>query len=1100
MKRFRLLPTKPTQRRHPGSSLRWLCFVLWIFSHCAISAFAEDAKEAWQFTQISIEQGLSQSTVNCIYQDRYGFLWFCTQNGLNRFDGYEIETYRRDSERLHHEWIATLAEDADGNLWIGTEGGGLSSWNLKDGSTRHFRHDPQDPQSIGSDRIRTITIARDQTLWIGTIDFGLSRFDPQTANFVHYAQADDGSGPRDGSVRAILETSSGDFWIGTKHGVDIFDPEKETFEEVDLAHPQSDATEQDGEGIEVLALLEDKAGRIWIGTENGLALFQPETEQIRWFFSAAEGGTLTDSRIRTLFEDQEGRLWVGTYSGLNLWDEVRQGFRVISTAEPGSQTQDQIFAIHQDRNGNMWIGTFTRGALRWNPRSLSFQLYKGASGTDSTSDSIFSIQEDQDGYLWLGSFGGGLTRLDRQKMEPLHFNNDPDNPESLSDNRVTALLVDADDNLWVGTFAGGLNKLKPGSNRFTHLKHEPQREDSLSARGVTTLLQDAKDQIWVGTYGGGLNKLVDTETFLRYSTDPVENGLSNDRILAMVTGEPNQIWIATDGGLNLLNIEDETFSHWLHEADNPQSISSSELYTLHYDTQGRLWIGTKSSGLDLLTHLEGKKATFRNYSDGLPDPTIWGIESDSLNRLWLATTNGLVRFNPETEEIRIYDTTHGLQSREFNLGAHFKSPSGELFFGGVNGVNAFFPEQIRDNTVPPNVVLTRFTKLNEAVDLGVPLTSLEYLALDHSDHYLSFEFAALDFTAPEKNRYRYQLEGFEDRWVDMQDRRVHFTYLNPGSFTLKVQGSNSDGVWSPLGKEIAIDVAPPLWRTWWFRSLVLIFAAATATGAHQLKIHRIRVNNERLAALVKERTRELEDAQERLVRKEKLAVLGELSGSVAHELRNPLGIIKNSIYFLRLTQKMVDDKAKEHLSLIDREIKRSDRIIGELLDYAKEPTAQTEPVPITQVIDASLDLLDVPESIELKYDADTFLNNQGEPLKVQVDQGQIERVLGNLLTNAFQAMPDGGTLHIEGEDAQADVWLRITDTGVGIEEEDLQKIFEPLFTRKIYGIGLGLPLSLRYVHMNGGKLTCDSEVDKGTTFHIHLPKVKNRGANAAASS
>lgn len=583
--------------------------------------------------------------------------------------------------------------------------------------------------------------------------------------------------------------------------------------------------------------------------------------------------------------------------------------------------------------------------------------------------------------------------------------------------------------------------------------------------------------------------------FKRFNKTESLHSINNDRIFSIAEAENGAIWIATDGGgLNHLEIDSETFTHWTHDEQSSESLSSNELYSLHLDSLDRLWIGTKSNGFDLLAGFdETGQATFRNYSEpeGLPDTTVWGIESDSQNRLWLSTNNGLVRFEPETEKFRVYDTSHGLQSKEFNLGAHFKSPSGELFFGGVDGLNAFFPEQIRDNTVPPNVVLTGFTKLNESVDLGMPLTAVEHIELDHADHFLTFEFAALDFTAPEKNKYRYQLGGFEkeDRWIDMSDRRLQFASLSPGTYTLRVQGSNSDGVWSPVGKEITLAVAPPLWRTWWFRSLLLLFAAATATGAHQLKIHRIRVNNERLAALVKERTRELEEAQERLVRKEKLAVLGELSGSVAHELRNPLGIIKNSIYFLRLTQKMVDDKAKEHLGLIDREIKRSDRIIGELLDYAKEPTAQTEPVTATQVVDAALDLLEIPDVVKLVYEPESFQDADGSPWQLQVDQGQIERVLGNLITNGCQAMPDGGTLTLEGEADEHEVHLRIRDTGVGIEEDDLKKIFEPLFTRKIYGIGLGLPLSLRYVQMNGGRLDCESRLGEGTTFHLRLPRV-----------
>lgn len=1080
---------RPT-RRHRSPLLRCLFLFLLIFASFGAGSSQADGPR-FQFTKLSIDQGLSQSTVNCIFQDSSGFLWICTQNGLNQYDGYEITIYRPDNHLLPHDWISTITEDADGALWIGTEGGGLTRWNRRTDEIRHFKHSAEDPTSLGSDRVRTLTIDSQENLWIGTMDAGISVLDAGAETFRRFRHdPDTPHSLRHDEIRSVVESRRGGFWIGTLSGLDYFDLDSGTFEHVDLIHPS--AVDREETKIEVQAVLEAVDGTVWIGTQEGLAVFPSPDQPPMWHLSSDAPGTLSHDWIRSLFQDNEERIWVGTENGLNLWSPETRSFSTIHTRDRSEQAQGQIFSITQDRNGNLWLGTFQEGALKWNPRSLSFQPYEGRPGSESDSgNNIFAIAEDRSGDLWLGTFAG-VSHLERQTLKYRHFQHDPEDPSSLSDDRVTAVLVDSKAQVWAGTFAGGLNQIDPQRGVIRHYRHDPEDPKSLGADGVTSVFEDSTGRLWAGTYGGGLNRMTADDAFERFQADGLPGSLSNDRIFSITEGERGELWLATDGGgLNRFRPDKGTFAHWQHDEGDPHSLGSNEIYTLHHDARGRLWIGTKSSGLDQLVSLDGDRATFKHFTeeDGLPDPTIWGIESDSQGQIWLGTTNGLVRFDTESGEFRTYDPSHGLRSREFNLGAHFASPSGELFFGGVNGLNAFFPEQIRDSTVAPTVALTGFTKLNEQVDLGVPLNAVQHLDLDHSDHFLTFEFAALDFTAPEKNRYRYQLGGFEaeDRWVDMSDRRLEFASLSPGKYTLRVQGSNSDGAWSPVGKEITIDVAPPLWRTWWFRSLLLLFAAATATGAHQLKIHRIRVNNERLAALVKERTRELEDAQEKLVRKEKLAVLGELSGSVAHELRNPLGIIKNSIYFLRLTQKMVDDKAKEHLSLIDREIKRSDRIIGELLDYAKEPTAQTEPVTATQIIDASLELLEIPDGIELVYDPDGFRDDDGDWL-LQVDQGQIERVLGNLITNAFQAMPEGGRLTLDGDADRQEVRLRIRDTGVGIEEDDLKKIFEPLFTRKIYGIGLGLPLSLRYVQMNNGSLDCESQVGEGTTFHLHLPR------------
>ena len=1056
-----------------------------------------------RFERISIEQGLSQSTVNCIFQDQTGFLWLGTQSGLNRFDGHQIRVYRRESGDLSHDWVTSLAEDPEG-LWIGTEGGGITHFNHSVLARRHLRHDPSDPGSLSSDRIRFLLQSRSGDLWIGTVESGLNRLRPGHPVVTRFLNdPKDLSSLPDDRVRALVEDAQDRLWIGTLGGLSRFDPSTESFTPVLLGAPSSPNSVSTGAGsasLEILALHLDHAGRLWIGTQTGLLRLDTHTEAWEALPNALAPGGLSHDWVRTIFEDRDGRVWVGTDGGLNLWQGQEQGFVSFrpDPSNPDGTGSDQILSIKEDRSGNIWLGTFQEGAKKWNPRSLSFQhLGKFSNSESGQNDNVFAISADTSGDLWTGSFGGGVSRTDRETLESQRYLHDPEDPASLTEDRVTALLHDTSGRLWAGTVAGGLNRLMALSQGFEHFLHDPEDPGSLSADSVTALHQDQRGQIWVGTYGGGLNRYLDGDRFEHFERDETNpSSLSNDRVFAIadeLTG--GGLWLATDGGgLNLMDPETGTFSAWRHDPDDARSLSSDELLSLHVDAEGRLWIGTKANGLDLLTergsgppNSQSTGAKFNNFSqkDGFPDPTIWGIESDSRGFVWLGTNNGLVRFDPTDHEVRKYDTSHGLQSMEFNQGAHFRSADGELFFGGVNGVNAFFPEKIRDNVTPPPVALTDFTVLNQRVELPIPLAALDNLQLEHDDHFLTFEFAALDFTAPERNQYRYQLGGFEESWVDLgTNRTISFTSLNPGKYVLRVQGSNSDGVWSDPGASLAISVAPPLWRTWWFRSLLLLFAAATATLAHQLRIHRIRVNNERLHALVKERTRDLEEAQERLVRKEKLAVLGELSGSVAHELRNPLGIIKNSVFFLRLTQKMVDDKAKEHLALIDREIKRSDRIIGELLDYAKEPTAQTERTSVRRLIESSLESVDIPDSIQLVLQ---FGEAGEEPQDVQVDPGQIERVLGNLLSNAVQAMPEGGTLSVNCSEQGSEVWIQVRDTGVGIEEEDLEKVFEPLFTRKIYGIGLGLPLSLRYVRMNGGRLKCESRVGEGTTFHLYLP-------------
>ena len=1006
-----------------------------------------------------------------------------------------------DSGKLSHDWINSLAADDAGNLWIGTEGGGVTRWNQRDGQIRDFRHDPTDPSSLSSDRARILMIDSSSALWIGTSESGLNRLDPETLAITRFRQKPiHSNGLVDDRVRALLEDRQGRLWIGTLAGLNLYHPDQGTFERIPF---EDIAQDPELETLEIRALFQDRLDNLWIGSEKGLIRFVPKHGLVQRFRHISEPGSLSHDLIRAVYEDRDGRLWVGTAGGLSLRPSPGAPFVAFESdaANPQSIGTAQVSTITEDHSGNLWFGTLADGARKWNPRALSFEHLKDDQGTEANQRNlILAISEDSRGRLWTGSLGAGIARLDRERANRTYFTHDPNTAGTLSENRVTALLHDRQDRLWAGTMTKGLNLLSPGNDSFVTYRHVEDDPRSISSDSVTSLTLDHLEQLWVGTFGSGVNHLSGDGGFERFQHregDP--DSLSSDRVFALAEGKAGQIWVATDGGgLNLIDAGSGRAHHWRFSDQERDSLSSDELYSLHVDAQGRLWIGTKNNGLDLMSAHDPTmaRASFRNYSraQGLPDATIWGIESDSLGRLWLSTNSGLVRLDPSSGNVLSYDTSHGLQSTEFNLGAHFRNNDGELFFGGVNGINAFRPEQIRQSTTPPQVALTGFKIVNQAVETDLPLAAVRSLELEHNDHFLSFEFAALDFTAPEKNLYRYQLEGFEADWVEMEhNRTISFTSLHPGNYVLRVEGSNSDGVWSQPGVAIDITVAPPLWRTWWFRTLLLVFAAATAGVAHQLRIRRIRFNNERLHALVKERTRDLEEAQERLVRKEKLAVLGELSGSVAHELRNPLGIIKNSIFFLRMTQKMVDEKAKEHLGLIDREIKRSDRIIGELLDYAKEPTAQTEAVTIREIIDATLEILKLPSSITL----DLMLEDSEDgPLRIRADPGQIERVLGNLFSNAVQAMPDGGTLAVHGSRQGDDAWIRVRDTGVGIEKEDLEKIFEPLFTRKIYGIGLGLPLSLRYMQMNGGRLECESRVGEGTTFHLYLPLADAREPGA----
>ncbi len=1048
-----------------------------------------------RFDRVSIEEGLSQTVVNCLLQDTRGFLWLGTQSGLNRYDGYRFEIYRHDPSNpssLTNDWIAALGEDPSGDVWVGTEGGGLSRWRRATDSFLHYRHDPDDSSSLSGHRV--IDLAWDvapearegqasETLWIATLDAGLNRLDSENGSFERFRHdPTDAASLSHDQLGALLVGRNGTLWVGTWGGLDRFDPSTGTFRHYrhDPGDPRSLSDDR------VRAIVEDARGRLWVGTHHGLNRLDADGESFdRFVHDPSRPSSLSHDWVRSLFEDSDGRLWVGTDGGLNLWREEVAGFAAYRADpdDPESLGSDIVMQITEDRSGVLWIGTLGGGLGKWNPSTWSFPHHRAPG--EGSSNSIFAISEDPGGGLWIGTLGSGLERVDRDTGSRERHGA---GPGGLGDNRVTALLHDREGALWIGTVGGGLSRFDRRSGTFESHRHDPQRPGSLSNDAVTVLYEDRRDRLWVGTWIGGLNRYRGEGTFRRFRHDPEDpSSLGIDRVFSLAEDAEGRLWVATDGaGLNLWREESEDFVRLLHDPEYPTGLSDGQLLSLHADAAGRLWIGTKSGGLDRLVSFEEKsgRAEFENHSsaDGLPSDTVSGILSDDSGHLWLSTNGGLSRFDPESRTFKNFDTSHGLQSNEFNQGAYYRSASGEMFFGGVNGFNAFFPDRIRTNTAVPPVVLSGLTRFNEPLPLERPLYDLAALSLSYKDHFLAFEFAALDFTAPEKNRYRYQLSGFDDAWISLRsDRRVTFASLEPGRYTLRVQGSNNDGVWNEEGLALAVTVKPPFWQTWWFRGLMLLAAVAAVWTGYLARTRQIRRLAIRLQKLVDQRTRELEKAQAQLVKKERLAVLGELAGSVAHEIRNPIAVIGNALFLLRRKYKGPDGKAPKEVGLIDQQIQRTNRIVSELLDYAQGSSTLFQRFPLQDAAEEALSELEIPPMIRVDR------RFEDDPVLVEADAGQVQRILRNLLNNAVEAMPEGGTLRLECRRVGGEAVVSVIDTGVGIAEEDLPQVFEPLFTTKANGIGLGLPLSQRYARLNQGRIECDSLSTRGAIFRLVLP-------------
>lgn len=857
---------------------------------CALLASALGGSPAWgQQKAIRFERvpGLSQSAVNCVYQDRHGFMWFGTEDGLNRFDGYSFEVFRReagDPGSLSHSFVWAVTEDTEGGLWVATEGG----LNRRAPGRLHFtrmRHDPNDPATIGADFVWTLLRDRGGAIWAGTKGGGLNRFEPASGRFTRHrhqpGRAD--SLPHD-DVRALLESRSGGLWVGTMGGgLAKLDPRTGRF--LRFRHDPKDPRSLPDD--EVRSLHEDGEGRLWVGTmKGGLARLSADTGHfVRYGHDPTRPASLGKGMIRSIGQDARGHLWIATDGGLSRWEPESDSFTSFrhDPSRPFSLSDDAITALFSDAGGVLWVGTKTAGLNRWNPSSGVFTSYATDPAAASTLSHrvVTSFAQGRDGALWIGTFGGGLNRLDRQTLRYQALRADG-RPGSLGDDRVMSLLIDRHGTLWAGTLAAGLHRLPAGASRFERHRHRPGDAASLSNDGVTCLLQTRDGTLWAGTYGGGLNQFdAAGRAFRHFRHDPANpHSLAGDVITALAEDADGTLWVAIrGGGLDALDPRDGQVRHVRHDERDTASLAADTVFSLFVDAAGTLWLGTEGAGLDRWDAADRRagREVFRHYTrrHGLPNDVVYSVLGDEQGFVWASTNRGLFRLDPRDGAVRTYDTSHGLPGDEFNYGAALRSPSGEMFFGGTEGFVSFLPAQLRKNQHVPPVVLTGVSTLNRPVAFAAPLSEVREVEIGWRDYLFSFEFAALDFTAPERNRYAYRLEGLDHDWIDAGAiRRATYTNAAPGTYTFRVKAANDDGVWNDEGLALRVRVVPPPWRTPWAYAGYLLIAGAAGYGwlrsQRRRRVREIEYSRrlEREVAArtgeLAERNRELQEANRRL--------------------------------------------------------------------------------------------------------------------------------------------------------------------------------------------------------------------------------------------
>lgn len=1037
------------------------------------------------FRHINKQDGLSQNAVFAIAQDKHGFMWFGTRDGLNKYDGYRMIV---------------------------------------------FRHQEDNPKSIISDDIRALYYdEKESALWICTLE-GLSKYREAQEDFVNYPCSHTPSASRRGAMRCVFRDTKDRLWAGSDKGLFQYHPEKDSF--IQYWTGVNSISTLPPKDIKVV--FEDSQHTLWVGSDEGL--FQLEESagkgSLKRVLGPMSSIKLADQHIKTLNEDHKGNLWIGTHTtGIYCWNRKANSLERFQhqTDNPFSLSHNNIRSVATSPEGDIWVGTFV-GLNTFLPDTKRFQRYihKVEDASSLANNSIRSVFFDKRGSLWIGTYYGGVAYWDKESNRFKNYQRQPVG-SCISHNVVSSFVEDEKGNLWIGTEGGGLNYFDRNHNHFQAFQSEDPGSH-ISGNNVKTLLKDG-DSLWIGTFAQGLNLFdLSTQIFTHFKANPqAATSLSSNNVYSLLK-EGNYLWIATfGGGLNRMNLSNGTVECFTHNPQSPSSICTNFTRILYQDANGQIWLGTDEGLERVYLDTEGKiqfqhflpgikifslrgygkevllagsyahgllkvdKAgnILENYTeaDGLPGNTVFGILEAHEGEVWLSTNNGLARIARGGKSFSTYNYSDGVQNLEFNFNACIKTRAGELLFGGTNGFTLFNPKDIKLNTYVPPVVFTALKSFNQPVRVNgkkellhqaVNLT--ESLTFKHNQANFTLSFAALDYFNPANNRYAYILEGLDQDWKFTQGQtEVNYAIQRPGKYTFRLKGANSDGIWNSQERQLTIHVQPPAWQSWWAYLLYGIFTIVLFLAV--LRFLNLR-NRFQLEKVAKVRQAELHQSKIRFFT------------NIAHEFRTPLTLIIGPLEELSRNQEGPDSMQRQ-LRSIEANAHRLLRLVNQLLDFRKLEVEHKD----IQVGEGNFArfveeiFLSFQENARLRNITYTFSADE-DRISLWYDRDKMEKVCYNLLSNAFKFTPDGGKIEVNLNQKANTVHLEIKDNGKGISPDLHEHIFkrffekEATFEHSFKGSGIGLAVSRQLIHMHQGSIQVQSELGQGACFHIEIPTGK----------